>query len=418
MDDPKKIKLNTDEAIVFMGSMNAMPMMYAIELRKMGYEVIYLVDRPRGDTLSRPENHFPDINYPYPAWIVECAIPSQVLVSLFPRLFAAILGVRIRKATSKRIQCYVLNGFFSSLSPYLVPGAAKVALSHGSDLDTWADTDNLKRLTDGMRDRSIFRWMPLPLAKRLIRKVVAVQFCGYMRSSAVVYFPLGFNATGDQVIERLVRAGVRYVARYDISVEPLRGQPRGLGSRSETINIFCGVRFLYRTFPDGNVGYSKGNDIIIRGLALYLRRNRKLCIHFVEKGEDVNYAKQLCQEMGLDDVVVWHKEMPFSDLLRLYRSSDICFDQVGSHWIGAIGAYALWLGKPLIANAGPAVRAGVWPPINPICSATSATEVSNWLVRLEEPALRSRISEDSQRFVEKYMSPLRTLNDIFDFERT
>ena len=30
--------------------------------------------------------------------------------------------------------------------------------------------------------------------------------------------------------------------------------------------------------------------------------------------------------------------------------SDVCFDQVGSHWIGAVGVYALLLDKPLIAN--------------------------------------------------------------------
>jgi len=65
-------------------------------------------------------------------------------------------------------------------------------------------------------------------------------------------------------------------------------------------------------------------------------------VHFVEKGEDLHYAKEreLCKKLGLENVVIWHKEMPFKDLLALYRDSDICFDQLGDHWIAGIGGYA------------------------------------------------------------------------------
>ena len=48
---PAHIPLSRDKCIVFMGGMNAMPMMYALELRHAGYDVLYLVDVPRHDTL-------------------------------------------------------------------------------------------------------------------------------------------------------------------------------------------------------------------------------------------------------------------------------------------------------------------------------------------------------------------------------
>ena len=60
----KKIEIDKTHLIVFLGTMNAMPMMYAWELKKLGYRVLYFVDRPQSDTLSRPENHFPEISYP------------------------------------------------------------------------------------------------------------------------------------------------------------------------------------------------------------------------------------------------------------------------------------------------------------------------------------------------------------------
>ena len=80
--------------------------------------------------------------------------------------------------------------------------------------------------------------------------------------------------------------------------------------------------------------------------------------------------------------------MKFYELLRLYQQSDICFDQVGKHWIGAIGGYALWLGKPLIANDERPVRQGVWSINNPILSAQNEVEVFKNLEYLKNDKLR------------------------------
>ncbi len=180
------------------------------------------------------------------------------------------------------------------------------------------------------------------------------------------------------------------------------------------LEIFSGVRFLFETFPNGNSGYNKGNDLIIKGLALYYSRNKNIRIHFVRKGEDVDAARALCKKLGIDAAVVWHDEMKLSDMLALYEASDICFDQVGAHWIGAVGGYALWLGKPLIANDASLVNSGVWPSENPICSANTAQAICDWLVKLENTDLRREVSEESKRFVEAHMMPGSVLNKLFD----
>jgi glycosyltransferase involved in cell wall biosynthesis len=413
---PEKIGLKKDKAIVFMGTMNAMPMMYALELKNRGYEVIYFVDVPKQNSLSRPENHFPEITYPYPPWVVEFVIPSYSLLPLFPRLFANIYKLKVKQLTKKEVGCFVLNGMFASLGPYLPKSASKIGLSHGSDLDVWANTENSKHLSESCPDDSLFRYLPKVLSRRMIMDIVRRQYFGFAAANAVIYFPIGFNAAGDSVVRKLRNDGVKYVPRYDVSYKPLEGQNREFKAPQKTLEIFSGVRFMYRTFPDGNDEYNKGNDIIIEGIAKYYSINKDIKVHFVEKGGDVKYAKELCREKGIEEVVVWHKEMPFKELLALYQRSDICFDQVGRHWIGAVGVYALWLGKPLIANAEATVRLGIWPEDNPICSANSPEKVYEWLRKLENPEFRAAVSEKSREFSETCMGPFHVLDEIFQYE--
>lgn len=409
----EKIKLNAGELVVFMGSMNSMPMMYAWELKRQGHDVLYFVDAPISDALSRPENHFADIAYPYPEWIIEWKIPTQMILPYFSAFFAGNLLKKIREFSQKGISCFVLNGFFISLAPWFKSEGPVVALSHGSDLDVWGNKGRVKNLTASFRKRSFFRFLPRFIASKLIAKAVDNQYRGLSSSRSVVYFPAGFNSAGDEVLKSISEDGVNVVERYDISFEPLKNVTRKFKEPGGKIIIFCGVRFLYRTFPDGNREYSKGNDLIIKGIAEYFETNKDIEIHFVEKGEDVHHAKKLCLELGIDGVTIWHKEMPFQELITLYTRSDICFDQVGPHWIGAIGAYALYLGKPLIANVATAVDLKIFPSENPILSAKSASEICKALVDLEDIEFRSRISGESKLFVEKYMGPEKALEVLF-----
>lgn len=400
--------------VVFLGGINAMPMMYALELRKKGIEVLYFVDRPESDTLSRPENHFQDIKYPYPDWIVEWVLPTQIVLPLFPRCFAYFVKQSISKKTKKPPQAIFLNGFFCSLTPYFMQGVPKIFLPGGSDLDSWADVEGADNLGESFSNRSIFKYIPKIISKKLIKKIVKRQFFGASKCSKVVYFPKGFNETGDKVLSRLEDENVDVLGRYDISFEPLKYEKRGVVNENNKMVIFSGVRFIFKTFPDGNLEYSKGNNIIIEGLAQYYQRNKNIEVHFVEKGEDVFEAKKMCSELGLEDVVIWHKEMKFTELLGLYQKADVCFDQVGKHWIGAIGIYALWLGKPLISNDERAINNGLWGSEAPILSAKTALQIKEQLIRLESFELRRSISQRSMDFSEAKLGPQKVLKTIFD----
>ena len=402
------IDLNAPGAVLFFGTMNAMPMMYARELRKLGQQVIYFVDVPPTNTLCRPECHYPDIEYPYPDWIVEFRLPTPTLASLFPRLVFALM---LRKARIKndviQIKAVFVGGSFVAFAPHLPSSSLKIFLSYGSDLDTWCDVQAAPALAAGMQQRSIFKYLPTSIARRLIISIVKRNFVAAKQTRVVIYFPQAMNQVGDRIVKALEGAGVRYVPRYDVSFDHVRHIDSSFKLPGEKLVVFSIVRFLYKTFPEPNEGYSKGNDNIIKGLAEYRKVNDKLEIHFVEKGEDVENAKRLCDALGLSDVVVWHKEMPFRQLTKLLSFCDICFDQVGKHWIGG-GVYAMYIGKPLIANAKNLSFLGP----TPIMHAEDAQGVFDCLVALTDPDLRRAVGQRSRVFAEAKLGPGAVLEQL------
>lgn len=411
-----RIKLDKNAgSIVFIGTANAMPMMYAIELKKKGFDVVYFVDCPVGSLLNRPENHFPDLNYPYPPWIIEVNLKTQMLIPFFKVLSSLFFKFKLISLNIKKPQVYFLNGFFITLAPFLKTSTNKViSLSHGSDIDSWADTSESNKLNSTFINYSFFKFLPAFLSRKLISYVIFKQFFGLSVSDKVIYFPKGFNENGDRVIKKLSNYKVSVFGRYDVSFEPLKYQSREYKENTDKLVIFSGVRFLYESFSEGNEGYSKGNDLIIKGLGLFYKKHKNIEVHFVEKGPDVDKAKKLCEENGLTEVVIWHKEMQFLSLLDIYSKSDICFDQVGQHWVGAIGCYALWLGKPLIANIQLPVKEGVWPIDNPILNASDEQDIYNSLMVLSDNEVRRVVSMRSKIFAEKYLGPNKVINEIFD----
>lgn len=398
--------------IVFLGSTNAMPMMYALELRRRGYEVLYVVGRKQSDALHRPENHFPDIHYPYPDWIIEMPIPSQALLATFPRYYARRISKWVTARSDSPPVCYITNGFFTAVHPYLSKGSLRIGLTHGADLIQWGDPGSLEQVHQDFSDRSIFRLFPQAFSKVWMKKIIQRQRHGFESLDYVIGFVRGINPDNDRLVNELESLGVRYIPRLDVSFLPLEGQPREYKEGGEVLNIFSGVRFHYKKMVGDRKGRSKGNRQIIEALADLYKENPNIEVHFVEKGEDIDDAKALCRELGLEPCIIWHPEMPFSDLLELYRNADICFDQVGDHWISAIGMYALWLGKPLIANDRNLIDAGFWPATNPVFSAMNSETVLARLRELQNPSVRQRASRDSTVFAEQYVSCFRVAGEV------
>ncbi|MEO6537338.1 MAG: hypothetical protein ABIT07_06340, partial [Ferruginibacter sp.] len=166
--------------------------------------------------------------------------------------------------------------------------------------------------------------------------------------------------------------------------------------------IFSFTRFMWKTpFPPGiNILENKGNDIMIQGIALFLKTfNKPLDIHLIEKGIHVAETKQLIKELEFSDMITWHKEMPFKDLQKHIIQADVVFEQLGTHFISG-GLYAMLMGRPLIGNARHEIFDAITGEQTPVCHACTPEQVCYWLQQLtDNKELIGTIGKKSRQYV-------------------
>ena len=377
--------------IGFIGSMNAMPMSYALKFRRDGHDVRYVVEAPRSDYLMRPEHQYPrEVGFPYPSWIFECVRPY----GLVGHAFAGIRYAKIVAAMADRDVVF-LNDYGLALAPHLPARVLCIALSSGSDVDVYCSYAAAWSYSLQVRRRWLF---PARLALEFMR--CFNQRRGLKRCDVLAYFPEGLNEKGDRIVREMVRRKPRtqVVRRYDLNFQAT-GATYAPPEARPLRKILVPVRFNIHP-PTGSEFEYKGNDLIIEALAAYKKRNPAIEVHLFDKGvaADIDFARELCRRLDLESSVVWHKEVPLEQLLRLYEECDVCFDQVGSHWMGAIGCLALYTGRPLIANARLDVFAALWGDDPPILHATTVDQICAQLVRCEDPGFRAALARRGHDF--------------------
>ncbi len=396
--DGRDLPMTTAHAprIGFVGSMNAMPMAYALKFRRDGYDVRYVVEAAADNHLMRPEHQYAqEVSYPYPPWVVEIPWRNDL-----PRqAFAPWTHRRAIEAMSDR-DIVLLNDSALALGAWMPQRALCVALSSGADVDVFCRWEMAWALAASVRRKWLW---PVRLGLEAMR--TAWHRKGLARCEVVSYFPQGLNPAGDAVLEELGRRGhpPRRVERYDVNFAAAGVRRIPLPRRSLS-KILVPVRMNLRPPPGGEFEY-KGNDLILRALARYRRRQSEIEVHLFEKGlpADIALARQLCRELSLEANVVWHRPVPLPQLLALYADSDLVFDQVGRHWMGAIGCYALYMGRPLIANARLDVFGRLWGTETPILDACTEDEIYDHLVRCEDRDLRERLAEEGHAFAARHL---------------
>jgi glycosyltransferase involved in cell wall biosynthesis len=382
--------------IGFIGSMNAMPMTYALKFRRDGFDVRYVVESGRDNYLMRPEYQFRgEIGYPYPDWVLEIPWPNNLRHhATLPYSNRAVI-----QAMHDRDVIF-LNDYGIALAPWMPEQALCVALSSGGDIDVWCQWGlAFRRAYNGRR-----KWAyPLRLPLELWR--TRLQRRGLSHCRTICYFPRGLNPIGDRLISELCGpdAEQRTIERYDMDFAAA-GARRAPIPRRELSVILVPVRFHLLPMP-GNEGEHKGNEKILRALARYRRRRPSIRVHLFDKGPkaDLELAHRLCRELGLDNCVTWHQPVSLSQLLDMYEQADVCIDQVGNHWMGAIGFHALYMGRPLIANARPDVFKRQWGDNTPILQATTEDEIFDHLIRCEDLDFRERVAADGHRFAVEHL---------------
>ena len=393
--DFKNIKIG------FIGSMNAMPMQYALKFKEDGFDVKYVVESTQDKILMRPETYFKDITYPYPNWIKE--IPFEK--TLFKLFFNKYFTKKLRNEMSDRDVIF-FNHYGHHVSRHFKDKIIKIALFSGADLDVQCNYDQISNSIN-KKDNVIVQYL-----KKILLKISIDNYRKGIKSCDILsYFPVGMNGVGDKLIKEIMQ-GKSFIdiRRYDANFKDIGVEYVG-ANKNEKLVICSAVRFLIETTEQNTFEY-KGNDLIIKAIAKFYAVNKNIEVHFVEKGpkEDIAIAKKLCRDLGIDDIVIWHQQMSLDNLLELYKKSDVLFDQVGRHWLGGVGMYATYMGKPLIANARLDVFKEMWGEDIPILDASTVDEIYNHLINCQSFDYREEVGKASHLFAKENFDGERVCN--------
>ena len=394
--------------IAFLGNINNHPFHVAWYFKQQGHDVTIYIEADQKVLLHRPEALTYGIKYPYPDWIIEERRLDRSLWMHFPSVFA-------RKIIKQLNTCdaVVVNHYGHRFLPYLKKEIIKVCMFTGGDLETMADYESVLKMRMNAPKLKFFpgflkRWYANFSVDQLRR--------GIRSADLISYFPKGLLPLGDRLLNEIFEG--KPFNKYEHYAMFIDGITYAEPPRNNPVKVLNLARFLWKEpFPPG-VHYleNKGNDIMIEGIAAYIRKTgQKLDVQFIEKGNHIEESKALIRELGFEDMVTWHKEMPMYKLVEKIEEADIVFDQLGNHLVG-VGIFGMIKGRPLIANMRPEIITKITKEELPVCNATTAAEVAAWLEKLvNDPELRRTIGLQSSKFALRHFDIKKQAKYFLDF---
>ena len=180
--------------------------------------------------------------------------------------------------------------------------------------------------------------------------------------------------------------------------------------RRYDILVFNHCRQLWKTFV--NEASFKGNDIIIKGFAQYLKKSRKkAALVLFEYGPDVQNSKRLINELGIQKNTIWLPKMPRKEIIFGLSLADFGSDiLVPIYWSTTNGTSAevMMSGKPLFKNLPITPEQHkkflLGRPFPPIVNVSSPEEIAHHLLRYESnPEPYKQLGKKAKEWFDRYM---------------
>lgn len=391
--------------IAFVGNTNCMPFRYAKRLKEMGHNVKFYITYTQQEKLHRPEFIFPDITYPYPSWIKENLPSANRLQGIFPKMFYKTMIDELNN-----FEFVVLNDIWHILAPYLNKDIIIFNMGTGTDIDMNARLD----LIPAKLQSTSILFRPIKYFLCLARTLSVRK--GLKRGNVLSYFLEGIVPEMDSMIEK-IKGDKNYLRfnKFALSTDWVDYYPP---TKKDKIILFSATRFLFQgpfEIPY-NSWENKGNNIMLEGIAkFYTKTNIELDIHLVEKGKDVELAKQISKNLGIEHMITWHSEMSQANIIDWYKKSDILFDQLANHMTGFASYDPMLIGRPVIANGRPEVFTKHYGEPLPVCQASNSNEVCMWLEKLvPDYTLRVSIGKNAREVLLKNFDIDRYLESLLE----
>jgi glycosyltransferase involved in cell wall biosynthesis len=391
-------------SIAIFGNTNNYPILLAQGLRLLGHNVRLVLNRK--DLLHRPEARYPDWAMAYPDWIVDCSdLSDEDIAFETPALDQAIHQL------THNIDLVILNDAGPALAAYLQ--APYVVVLTGSDLAYYANFDSLQMRTS--------MWSPdfkrSLQGRRYLRRMadfVARQRDGILGAEVVCYGQRGLVPSGDLLLDDIGVSDDRRLMLHFSNTIDLRAQP---ASQNKKLTVLCGSRIVYR--PECNPALSamdfKGTDVLIRGFAKYCQQGGKGELRLPQKGQDLDSAIELINDLGIADRIAWLPEMPLAEFYEEMVKADLICDQFGTSFPGMVTTDAYALGRPVMTNLRNEIFGQRFPEPMPGFDAKTPEEIADHLITIENN--RERVVEKgmkSRAYAEAYLSPQSMAKQLLD----
>jgi glycosyltransferase involved in cell wall biosynthesis len=387
-------KLQTLNIVIF-GNTNNYPLILAQGLRRLGHNVLLLVNRT--DYLHRPESRYPEWAGDLPGWVIDCAdITENDIIYDTPMLDRALLYL------TNDVDLVVLNDMGLALASYLQ--TPYVAMLTGSDLAYYANYSMLDSRADKW-DPEYKRSVPGRRNMSRFSDFVTRQRDGILGANVVCFGQRGLVPTSDRLLDRIGVTDSQRMMMFISNTIDLNALPH---TKKRNLRILCGSRIVYRKYKNSNLGAIdfKGTDLLIKGFALYCDAGGKGKLYLIRKGQDVDAALLLIEKLGIGKHVKWLKEMSLSRFYEEMKIADVVCDQFGTSFPGMVTADAYAFGRPVIANFKNNIFTKFFPEPLPGLDAKTPEQIAEHLATIESNRkILEKIGYESRQYAEAYLAP-------------
>lgn len=152
---------------------------------------------------------------------------------------------------------------------------------------------------------------------------------------------------------------------------------------------------------------SKGNDIFLKGVALFKKTNpnKPIRVYLFSYGADIQASKELIEELGLHDDVRWLPLMKRKELLAVIGNADIGVGQFGSEswYLFCSNAEIIFSGAAYLGYRDDGFctqnHCELYPMLNANSPETIAIELEKYI---QEPILKNTHSQNAKNWILKY----------------
>ena len=161
----------------------------------------------------------------------------------------------------------------------------------------------------------------------------------------------------------------------------------------------------------------KGNDVLIKGFAEFVKTSPDSTLIVVDRGIDSEKTHKLVEKLGLENKIQFIKgSLNYEELKKRYLLSDIVADQFILSAVGGIACESLACEKPVLIKCPPNIYQGLHDEEPPICHCENPNDVLKNLQMLKDEKLRKNIGIKGRNWVVKHHSPeaiIPKINSIY-----